>query len=182
MERSGSCGVVRPIISDFHSDDPGSNPGTSTQWSVLERVSQSKMELCSQKQPPSSPTSTPQTRTGAFAGQVEGQAQVDARHEQAEAWPGGAAPFLRRRRGTLRREGESVRSPARAGHVVQQNRCQIQPFGCGTSPSLPHSATCPRTRGSGRAAVPNPAWTHMRTATEGTSLGHGQGNSVMEGP
>lgn len=31
--RSGglsSCGVARPIISDFHSDDPGSNPGPST--------------------------------------------------------------------------------------------------------------------------------------------------------
>ena len=24
-----SCGVARPIISDFHSDDPGSNPGPS---------------------------------------------------------------------------------------------------------------------------------------------------------
>ena len=67
MGRSGSCGVVRPIISDFHSDDPGSNPGTSTQWPVLECVRHSKMTLCSKKFRPSTPATIPPTPHGAFA-------------------------------------------------------------------------------------------------------------------
>ena len=67
MGRSGSCGVVRPIISDFHSDDPGSNPGTSTQWPVLECELQSQMVLCSKKLRPSTPPTIPPTPDGAFA-------------------------------------------------------------------------------------------------------------------